>query len=207
MARALAHQALAAGHRRQARDLAAAALTRAAGHVDGATEALLHVTYTRALAALGEKPAAARALLAAEDVLARGGQPQAGYSLLAGPAAGTFASYTARALTEAADHAAAEARHRAVFPSWDPDAFPRVHLLTWTDLGDCLAAAGPCRRSCGRMGEGTRHGRRDGVRTQPGCPGIGLRTTRRLPAQGRAWCVRAGAADAARGCLVTQSAG
>lgn len=140
MARALAHQALAAGHRRQARDLAAAALTRAAGHVDGATEALLHVTYTRALAALGEKPTAARALLAAEDVLARGGQPQAGYSLLAGPAAGTFASYTARALTEAADHAAAEARHRAVFPSWDPDAFPRVHLLTWTDLGDCLAA-------------------------------------------------------------------
>jgi tetratricopeptide (TPR) repeat protein len=140
MTRALAHQALAARHRRQARDLAEAALARAAGHADKATEALLHVTHARTLAALGEGPAAARALLAAEDALARGHRPQAGYSLLAGPVAGTFASHTARALTEAGDHAGAEARHRAAFASWDPEAFPRVHLLTWTDLGDCLAA-------------------------------------------------------------------
>jgi len=140
MTRALAHQALAAGHRRQARDLAAAALARADGHADGATQALLHVTHARALAALGERQAAARSLLAAEDALARDTRPQAGYSLLAGPAAGTFASHTARALTEAGDHAGAEARHRAAFTSWDPAAFPRVHLLTWTDLGDSLAA-------------------------------------------------------------------
>ena len=71
MTRALAHQALAAGHRRQARDLAAAALARADGHADGATQALLHVTHARALAALGERQAAARALLAAEDALTR----------------------------------------------------------------------------------------------------------------------------------------
>ena len=140
MTRALAHQALAAGHRRQARDLAAAALARADGHADGATQALLHVTHARALAALGERQAAARSLLAAEDALTRDARPQAGYSLLAGPAAGTFASHTARALTEAGDHAGAEARHRAAFTSWDPAAFPRVHLLTWTDLGDSLAA-------------------------------------------------------------------
>ncbi len=140
MTRALAHQALAAGYRRQARDLATAALARAAGYTDGATLALLHVTNARALAALGEAPAAARALLAAEEALAQGDKPQAGYSLLAGPAAGTFASHTARALTEAGDHAGAEARHRAAFASWNPKAFPRVHLLTWTDLGDSLAA-------------------------------------------------------------------
>jgi hypothetical protein len=48
MTRALAHQALAAGHRRQARDLAIAALARAAGQSDGATEALLHITHARA---------------------------------------------------------------------------------------------------------------------------------------------------------------
>jgi tetratricopeptide (TPR) repeat protein len=140
MTRALAHQALAAGHRGQARDLAASALSRADGHADGATQALLHVTHARALAALGERSAAARALLAAEDALTQDGRPQAGYSLLAGPAAGTFASHTARALTEADDHARAEAMHRAAFTSWDPAAFPRVHLLTWTDLGDALAA-------------------------------------------------------------------
>jgi hypothetical protein len=67
----------------------------------------------------------------------RDGRPQAGYSLLAGPAARTFASHTAKALTEASDDAGAEARHRAAFASWDPQAFPRVHLLTWSDLGDC----------------------------------------------------------------------
>ena len=70
----------------------------------------------------------------------RGDRPQAGYSLLAGPAAGTFASHTARALTEAGDHAGAAARHQAAFTSWDPQAFPRVHMLTWMDLGDSLAA-------------------------------------------------------------------
>jgi hypothetical protein len=43
------------------------------------------------------------------------GRPQVGYSLLAGPAAGTFASHTARALTEAGDHAGAEARKPAAF--------------------------------------------------------------------------------------------
>jgi hypothetical protein len=59
-------------------------------------------------------------------------EPQAGYSLLSGPAAGMFASHTARALTEVGDYAGAEARHRAAFTSWDPAAFPRVHLLTWT---------------------------------------------------------------------------
>jgi hypothetical protein len=139
MIRALAHQALAAGHRRQARALAEAALARAAGHADRATMALLHVTHARILGALGEGPTAARALLAAEDALAQSDQPQAGYSLLAGPAAGTFASHAARALTEAGDHAGAEIRHRAAFASWDPEAFPRVHLLTWTDLGDSLA--------------------------------------------------------------------
>jgi tetratricopeptide (TPR) repeat protein len=140
MTRALAHQALAAGHRRQARDLAETALARAAGHADRATMALLHVTRARILAALDEGPAAARELLTAEDNLARSDRPQDGYSLLAGPAAGTFASHTARALTQAGDHVGAEARHRAAFASWDPQAFPRVHLLTWTDLGDCLAA-------------------------------------------------------------------
>ena len=118
------------GPRRQARDLAAAALSSAAGHADGATHALLHVTHARALAALGERQAAARALLAAEDAIARDGRPQADYSLLAGPAAGTFASHTARALTEVGDHTGAEARHRAAFTTGGPAAFPRVHLFT-----------------------------------------------------------------------------
>jgi hypothetical protein len=105
--------------------------------------AWFHATHrlrSAGLAGLGEGSAASRALLAAEDALMRDRRPQAGYSLLAGPAAGTFASHTARALTEAGDHAGAESRHRAAFVSWDQEAFPRVHLLTWIDLGDSLAA-------------------------------------------------------------------
>ncbi|WP_280882552.1 hypothetical protein [Streptomyces pseudovenezuelae] len=43
------------------------ALTRGLGHVDGQTEALLHITHARAYAAVGERPAAACALPAAED--------------------------------------------------------------------------------------------------------------------------------------------
>ncbi|MBB5157580.1 hypothetical protein [Saccharopolyspora phatthalungensis] len=140
MMRAVAHQALSLKQRRHCLDLAQGALERAEGYTDGATQALLHITHARAYAALGEKPQAAHALLAAEDALGRDGEPQPTYSLLMGPAAGTVDSHTARTLTEIGDHPGTEARHRAAFTSWDPVAFPRVHLLTHMDLGDCLAA-------------------------------------------------------------------
>ncbi len=140
MMRAVAHQALSLHQHQHSRDLIQAALRRAQGHADGATEALLHITHARAHAALGDKPSAARALLAAEDALTRGGDPQPSYSLLMGPAAGTVDSHTARTLTELGDHPGTELRHRAAFTSWDQKAFRRVHLLTHMDLGDCLAA-------------------------------------------------------------------
>jgi tetratricopeptide (TPR) repeat protein len=139
MMRAIAHQALSLKQRHHSLDLIQAALDRAAGYTDAATEALLHITHARAYAALGEKPRAARALLAAEDALGRNGEPQPSYSLLMGPTQGTVDSHTARTLTEIGDHPGTEARHRAAFTSWDPVAFPRVHLLTHMDLGDCLA--------------------------------------------------------------------
>jgi len=122
MMRAVAHQALSLKQRRHSLDLVQGALERAEGYADGATEALLHITHARAYAALDEKTQAARALLAAEDALGRDNEPQPTYSLLMGPATGTVM------------------RHRAAFASWDPAAFPRVHLLTHMDLGDCLAA-------------------------------------------------------------------
>ncbi|MEU3166906.1 tetratricopeptide repeat protein [Streptosporangium sp. NPDC006930] len=140
MMRAIAHQALSLKEHKHSRDLIEAALKRAEGRCDGATEALLHITHARSHATLGEKAGAARALLAAEDALSRPGDPQPSYSLLTGPASGTVDSHTARTLTEIGDHVGTEARHRAAFTSWDPVAFPRVHLLTHMDLGDCLAA-------------------------------------------------------------------
>lgn len=140
MMRAVAHQALSLKQPRHCRDLIQAALQRAHGAMDSSTEALMHITHARSLAALGEKSLAARALLTADDALRRDAEPQPTYSLLMGPAVGTIDSHTARTLTEIGDHPGAAARHRAAFTSWDPVTYPRVHLLTHMDLGDSLAA-------------------------------------------------------------------
>lgn len=67
MMRAVAQQALSLKQGRRSLDLIEGALDRASGYADGATEALLRITHANACAALGEKPAAARSLLAAED--------------------------------------------------------------------------------------------------------------------------------------------
>ncbi|MGH3587178.1 MAG: hypothetical protein ACRDQ0_12725, partial [Pseudonocardia sp.] len=83
---------------------------------------------------------AARALLAAEDALIRDDGPQPTYSAVAGPAPGTVASHTARALTDMGDHAGTAAHHRAALQKWDLHSYKRVHILTHADLGDSLAA-------------------------------------------------------------------
>ncbi|MFI9719229.1 tetratricopeptide repeat protein [Streptomyces sp. NPDC052396] len=140
MMRALAHQALSLKQPHHCVDLVEGALNRGLGHVDGQTEALLHITHARAFAALDEKPAAARALLTAENALLRDDGPQSSFSLVSGPAAGTVASHTARTLTDLADHVGTEQQHRDALVRWDPEKYKRVHALTYADLGDSLAA-------------------------------------------------------------------
>lgn len=140
MMRTLAHQALSLKQPHHCVDLVEGALTRGLGHVDGQTEALLHITHARAYAAVGERPSAARALLAAEDALLRDDGPQPSYSRVSGPVAGTVASHTARTLTDLADHVGTEQQHRDALIRWDPEKFKRVHALTHADLGDSLAA-------------------------------------------------------------------
>ncbi|MFE2379370.1 tetratricopeptide repeat protein [Streptomyces sp. NPDC059398] len=140
MMRALAHQALSLKQPHHCVDLAKAALSQGAGHIDGQTEALLHITHARAYAAVGENPLAARALLAAENALLRDDGPQPSYSRVSGPAAGTVASHTARTLTDLADHVGTEQQHRDALMRWDPTKYKRVHALTHADLGDSLAA-------------------------------------------------------------------
>jgi len=140
MMRALAHQALSLKQPQHCAALIENALTRSIGRVDGQTEALLHITHARAYAATRDRPAAARALLAAENALARQDEPQPSFSLVSGPAAGTVASHTARTLTDMGDHPGTEQQHRAALIRWDPEKFKRVHALTHADLGDSLAA-------------------------------------------------------------------
>ncbi|MFI1965515.1 tetratricopeptide repeat protein [Streptomyces pathocidini] len=140
MMRTLAHQALSLKQPHHCVALVEAALSQGLGHVDCRTEALLHITHARAHAVIGERPSAARALLAAENALARADEPQPTFSLVSGPAAGTVASHTARTLTDLTDHAGTERQHRAALRSWDPEKYKRVHMLTYADLGDSLAA-------------------------------------------------------------------
>lgn len=110
--RALAHQALSLKQPHHCVDLVEGALRTGLGHVDGQTEALLHITHARAYAATDENLSAARALLAAEGALLRDDGPQPSYSRVSGPAAGTVASHTARTLTDLAE----PHRHRAAAP-------------------------------------------------------------------------------------------
>ncbi len=140
MMRALAHQALSLKQPHHCVDLVEGALSRGLGHVDGQTEALLHITHARAYAAVGENSTAARALLSAEDALLRDDGPQPSFSLVSGPAAGTVASHTARTLTDLADHIGTEQQHRDALTRWDPVKYKRVHALTHADLGDSIAA-------------------------------------------------------------------
>lgn len=140
MMRVLAHQALSLKQPHHCVDLIEASLSRGIGHTDGQTEALLHITHARAYAVVGEPRSAARALLTAEDALTRDNEPQPSFSLVSGPAEGTIASHTARTLTDLGDHTGTERQHRAALKRWDPHKYRRVHMLTYADLGDSLAA-------------------------------------------------------------------
>ncbi|ALO13598.1 hypothetical protein AQF52_8017 [Streptomyces venezuelae] len=130
MMRALAHEALSLKQPHHCVDLVEGALRRGFGHIDGQTEALLHITHARAYAATDESPSAARALLAAEDALLRDDGPQPSFSRVSGPAAGTVASHTARTLTDLGDHIGTERQHRDALTRWDPAKYKRVHALT-----------------------------------------------------------------------------
>lgn len=153
MMRALAHQALKLKQPSHCVDLVEGALRRSVGHVDGRTEALLHITNARARAAVGENSDAARALIAAENALLRDDGPQPSYSLATGPAEGTVASHTAKALTQMQDHVGAGQHHRNALTRWDPAAFKRVQMLTYADLGDSLAAQARADEAVGAWSE------------------------------------------------------
>jgi hypothetical protein len=132
--------ALSLKQKSQCVELMERALRRGVGYVDGQTEALLHITQARALAATGEKAGAARALITAHEALIRDDGSQPSYSAVSGPALGTVTSHTARTLTDLGDHTGTEKEHRAALIRWDPEKYRRVHMLTFADLGDSLAA-------------------------------------------------------------------
>jgi tetratricopeptide (TPR) repeat protein len=150
MMRALAHQALDLKQPRHCADLTARALERGVGHVDGQSEAVLHIIHARACALIGERAAAAQAILAAENAFTRHNEPRPLFSAVAGPVvASTIAFHTAAVLTDLADHGGAERQHRAALLAWDPEKNKRVCGLTQANLGDSLAAQGRAEEAMG----------------------------------------------------------
>ncbi|MGI9002729.1 MAG: hypothetical protein ACR2GH_13855 [Pseudonocardia sp.] len=141
MMRAIAHQALDLKQPRHCVDLMEKALDRSVGQMDGRSEAVLHIVHARACASVGERTAAAQAILAAENAFTRPDEPRPLFSAVAGPVvASTIAFHAAQALTDLADHAGAERQHRGALLVWDPEKSRRVHGLTLADLGKSLAA-------------------------------------------------------------------
>ncbi|MGW1990712.1 tetratricopeptide repeat protein [Embleya sp. NPDC001921] len=157
MLRVLAHQALHLEHADYCLELTDEALRRASGRVGGGMEAVLWVTRARACAASGRPTEAARALLHAADAVARTDEPTPSYATATGPASGTVASQTARTLRDLGDHRNTERHYRAALSERDPEAFRRIHALTFVDLGVSLASQVRADEAVATWGEAMDH--------------------------------------------------
>ncbi|MEV6670371.1 Tat pathway signal protein [Streptomyces sp. NPDC051162] len=141
--RAMAHQALDVGHPRSALDLATASVD--GKRYIGATpreRALLGVVHARGLAAVGEKTAAASALLRAEDDLAsaRLGDDEPRRAFFFQEA--SLAHETACALRDSGDVQGAEREFRRSVRTRKVAAFTRTHAVTLGYLGSVQLVQG-----------------------------------------------------------------
>jgi hypothetical protein len=134
--RAIAHQALDLGYRQQGLDLATASVERDAMNAACPRErALIGVVHARALAAAGQKKAAATALLKAEDHLAAAteGDDEPARVFFFGEA--SLAHETARTLLDVGDLPGAIREFRRSVATRQTSTFTRTHVVTLGYLG------------------------------------------------------------------------
>ncbi|GAB3943690.1 Tat pathway signal protein [Kribbella albertanoniae] len=147
--RAMAHQAVDLGHHRQAAELAKASLagprSRLATHRE---RALLEVVHAKALAGNGQKAAASRALLRAEDQLAAAGpgDEEPGRMFFFGEA--SLAHETACTLRDLGDLPAATAQFHQSVRTRKATTFTRTHAVTLGYLGQIQARQGAAEEAC-----------------------------------------------------------
>jgi hypothetical protein len=164
--RAMAHQAVDLGHRRQALDLAAASIDgRRYTEASSREKALLEVVHARALAAGGESHKATLALLRAEKDLAaaKPGDTEPGRVFFFGEA--SLAHETACTLRDNGDVKGAISQFRRSARTRKKSAFTRTHAVTLGYLGDAQAQLGQVEKACATWSkaldamEGVRSGR------------------------------------------------
>lgn len=147
--RILAHQSLDLNRPQPCIALATRAWDRARGWVDPATEAMFAISAARAYAANRYDKAAVQAVLAAEDLLARGDDSQMPHwAALTGPASATVASHIAKTFTALGDHGRAESRYLAAAAARNPAQFRRIHALNLAQAADAQASQGHADQAC-----------------------------------------------------------
>jgi len=147
--RAMAHQAVDLGHPRQALELAAASMHGQRYALATPRErALFGVVHARALAAAGEKHAAAAALVRAEDDLAaaKPGDEEPNRVFFFGEA--SLAHQTACTLRDTGDLAGAERQFRRSVRTRKAATFTRTHAVTLGYLGAVQARQGNPEGAC-----------------------------------------------------------
>ena len=148
--RAMAHQAVDLGHHRQALDLAKASIDGQRYALASPRErALLGVVYARSLAATGQNPAAATALLQAENDLAtaKPGDDEPARVFFFGEA--SLAHETACALRDTGDLTGAVREFRHSVRTRKSATFTRTHAVTLGYLGALQARQGVIEEACG----------------------------------------------------------
>lgn len=164
--RAMAHQAVDLGHRREALELSAASVDRTRYLAASPRErSLLGVVHARALAANRDAKAAAEALLRAESDLAAAsqGDDEPGRVFFFGQA--SLGHETACALRDTGDLRAAISQFRLSVRTRKASSFTRTHAVTLGYLGMVQARQGDLEEACATWSrsleamEGVRSGR------------------------------------------------
>jgi hypothetical protein len=147
--RAMAHQAVDLGHPQHALELAAASVDgnryTLASHRE---RALLRVVHARALAATGQKQAAASALLQAEDDLAAAGSGDDEPGRVFFFAEASLAHETACTLRDLGDLPGAAKQFRRSVRTRKAATFTRTHAVTLGYLGAVQARQGSIEEAC-----------------------------------------------------------
>ncbi|MCE7081434.1 hypothetical protein [Streptomyces sp. ST2-7A] len=197
--RILAHNGMDVRRPEHTLDLADAALSRARGRVEPATEALFAVTRARALANAGRPAEAARQLRAAQDLVLRGDETELPHwAALWGSARACVSSHTAKTVRGMGDHVAAERHYAAAARARPGPEYQRITALTLAAQGGEQAALGHVEQACGTWGraldllEDVRSARAvdavDGMRrTLVPLRGRGARIAEELDERARAW--------------------
>lgn len=147
--RAMAHQAVDLGHPRRALNVAVASVEgRRYALASNRERALLGVVHARALAANGQKAAAAAALVQAEDDLASAhpGDDEPARVFFFGEA--SLAHETACTLRDTGDLAGAQREFRRSVRTRKADSFTRTHAVTLGYLGAVQARQGAIEEAC-----------------------------------------------------------